>query len=60
MGTLYERANRVDDEEEMEGSNVESEEDHTVHEWIRPFDCYVVEEEAPAVVEGAKIDVNDE
>lgn len=44
MGALYERANRVVEEVE-EGEYVESMEDRGVHEWIRPFDFIVGEDE---------------
>lgn len=38
-----------------EENGLESEEDHNIHEWIKPFDCYVVEEEVP--VDAAAVNV---
>lgn len=57
MGALYERANRVE-EEVVEGEYVESMEDRGVHEWIRPFDFVVGEDEAQ--VEDTKVDEDGE
>jgi len=48
----------------VEGEYVTSQEDVDVHEWIRPFDCYVLEEgivpEGVTVVEEVVVEEVDE